>query len=124
MKTRSVLIGILLVLTSVVAISVACDNTRTEPNTTAVPTATPSIYDIDINAIESAVSEYYKDNGQWPTADGQPGDIVWDKLVPTYINSVPATDAKCDWYIDDDPPGEICRHGCSPCGCPGGEACE
>jgi hypothetical protein len=144
MKAGLVPLGIILLLTA--ALSVACAESGAEysatttpaatelttitptstPTSTPIPTptATPSKYDRDINAIEAAIAQYHASLGQWPTADGQPGDIDWDKLVPTYLDTIPSTDSRCDWYVSSDPPGTVCRHGCSPCGCPGGEACK
>ena len=55
-----------------------------------------------------ALFAYHDANGIWPTANGQPGDINWDKLVSAFLNEVPSTDNKCDWQVDSNPEGGVC----------------
>lgn len=62
----------------------------------------------DKNEIQIALDAYYADNAAWPTADGLPGDIVWDELVPQYMSEMPLIDGSCDWRVGADPEGEVC----------------
>ena len=65
------------------------------------------------NAIQAALDAYDTEHGEWPTADGQPGDIEWTKLVPNFMEAVPANDSDCDWWVNSDPEGEVCvQHTC------------
>lgn len=63
------------------------------PSTTPTPTPTPTPTQA---------------HGGWPTADGQPGDIDWTKLVPDFIVGIPSNDNRCDWWVNSDPEGEVC----------------
>jgi hypothetical protein len=86
-----------------------------EPFPTSQPTATlgPEGCQPDKDAIQAALSAYHTRNGNWPTADGQPGDILWDKLVPAFLPYIPHTDSNCDWQVNSNPYGEIClAHPC------------
>ena len=78
----------------------------------ATPTPTPEALltkcEKDRGAIQAAIYAYDADYGEWPTADGQPGDIWWDKLVREYLDDIPPTDSKCDWQVNSDPEGEVC----------------
>lgn len=71
-------------------------------------------------AIQAAIDAYHTANGRWPTADGDPGPIVWDLIVPVLLEKMPATYG-CNWGVNSDPPGEICQslHPCGCCGCRG-----
>ena len=77
------------------------------PTPTPLPTVTMGCEDT-LEAIENAVTDYHGQNGEWPTADGEPGDIAWEKLVPGFLEGVPVNDKNCDWWVDDDPEGAIC----------------
>ena len=62
----------------------------------------------DRQAIKEALDSYYTINGEWPTVDGQPGLIVWNKFVPAFLDKIPST-VTCKWQVNSDPPGEVCR---------------
>ena len=101
---------LLLLLAVIVAFGVACDVGERTP---ATPTATlgPSGCNYDRDAINAVLGPYYAEHGEWPTADGQPGDMDWDKLVPEYLPYIPKTDSKCQWgvrEVEGDPPGKAC----------------
>jgi hypothetical protein len=82
------------------------------PTPTPLPTVTMGCEDT-LAALETAVGDYHGQFGEWPTADGEPGDIEWATLVPGFMEAVPANDSKCDWWVDDDPEGEVCvQHRC------------
>ena len=68
----------------------------------------PPECEADRIAIKAALDVYYESNGQWPTADGQYGRILWDELVPDYLDQNPTT-IKCNWSVIDDPDLEVCR---------------
>jgi hypothetical protein len=74
------------------------------------PTATlgPEGCEPDRDAIQVALNAYQAENGDWPTADGDPGDIKWSKLVPDFLPYIPHTDSDCDWQVDSNPIGTIC----------------
>jgi len=103
-----VLTGILL------AVGCACKGGGNgEPTLTPTPTPVlmPTIAmscDQARDAIQEALIDYNDEYGEWPTADGQPGDIEWTKLVPYYMEGVPSNDRKCDWWVNSDPEGEVC----------------
>lgn len=83
------------------------------PIATASPSPTPTMAyasncEHDKNEIQIALDAYYEDNSSWPTADGLPGDIVWDELVPQYMSEMPLIDGSCDWRVGADPEGEVC----------------
>jgi hypothetical protein len=59
------------------------------------------------DAIQEALTLYDDEHGKWPTADGQPGDIVWTKLV-NFMAGTPSNDSDCDWWVNNDPEGEVC----------------
>ena len=85
------------------------------PTVTATPTAVPTLIptatayksqcEIDRDAIQSALDAYHDTYSGWPTVDGLPGDIVWDKLVPEFMGEVAHI---CDWRVNSDPEGEVC----------------
>jgi len=100
-----IMLGILLVSIA------ACCPEGTGPKATPTPKVTQC--EIDRDAIQAALDAYHAEMGEWPTADGQPGDIEWDKLVPDFLDEIPATDSTCDWQVNSDPEGEVClQHGC------------
>ena len=62
----------------------------------------------DRDATQEALYSYHAEQGKWPTADGLPGDIKWDRLVPDFLPYIPHTDSNCDWQVNSDPEGEVC----------------
>ena len=83
-----------------------------EPAPTPTPTGTPTpLPTVTMSceqakhAIQEALNAYNTEHGEWPTADGQPGDIEWTKLVPDLMAAVPY---RCDWRVNSDPVGEVC----------------
>ena len=85
------------------------------PTPTPLPTPTPSptpivtmSCEIARDSIQPALDAYHAEHGEWPTADGQPGDIDWEKLVPAFMDTTPSNDARCDWRVNSDPEGEVC----------------
>ncbi|MBT4511288.1 MAG: hypothetical protein HOC20_03635 [Chloroflexi bacterium] len=78
------------------------------PGTPTAPSGDPPECDADRAAIKVALDAYHAENGVWPTADGQPAAIDWDKLVPDYLEGQPSTQ-KCKWRVSADPVGEVCR---------------
>ena len=114
MKIIPVLIIILVAAIAViVAIGVAG---WLEPGSTPTPTSLPTVSmscNEAKNGIQAALDDYHDSYGEWPTADGQPGDIEWTELVPDFMDAVPANDSKCDWQVNSDPEGEVCvQHTC------------
>jgi maltose-binding protein MalE len=80
---------------------------------TPTPTAHVSNCEKDKSNIQTALNAYHEANGDWPTANGQPGDIVWDKLVPEYMSEMPVIDDQCDWQVSGNPEGNVCvSHTC------------
>jgi len=124
---RIVLIFILgILLVSVFACAGGPEATPT-PTATPLPTRTPTMYETDRDAVQTAVDDYYAEHGEWPTSDGDPGDIAWEKLVPRFLASIPTTDSNCDWSVNSNPEGAVClgdRIGCSSCSCPGITRCS
>lgn len=78
------------------------------PTETPLPTRETGSCVPDRDDIQIALDAYHTENGDWPTADGQPGDIEWGKLVPDLLDGVPHTDSSCEWQVDDDPEGSVC----------------
>ena len=74
---------------------------------TPLPTAAMSCEEAR-DTIQAAIYAYHVEHTEWPTADGQPGDIEWTKLVPDFMAAVPTNDSKCDWQVNSDPEGEVC----------------
>lgn len=97
-----VILGVLLVA------ALACGGPEPTPTPTPTPTRTLTPCEIDKNAIQVALNAYHAAEGEWPTSDGQPGDIEWTKLVPDFMAGVPATDSLCDWAVNSDPLGDVC----------------
>jgi hypothetical protein len=90
-------------------------NAGTGPSPTSGPTATlvPEGCEPDRDAIQAALNAYHTRNDKWPTADGQTGDIDWDKLVPSFLPYIPHTDSNCDWQVNSNPEGTVClAHPC------------
>jgi hypothetical protein len=86
------------------------DDPTLTPTPTQEPTPgrTPTKCEADRDAIQVVLGAYHDDTGEWPTADGQPGDIEWDELVPGFLDEVPSTDSKCEWQVNSDPEGQVC----------------
>ncbi len=80
------------------------------PTQTPAPTPTkpPSQCEMDEIAIQVAIDSYYSEYSQWPTADGQSGEIVWDNIIPNYMDAMPYANNKCQWAINSDPEGFVC----------------
>ena len=78
------------------------------PTQEPTPGRTPANCEAHRDAIQAALYAYQGEEGKWPTADGEPGDIEWDKLVPRFLGDVPSTDSKCYWQVNSDPYGEVC----------------
>lgn len=110
--------AILLLAILLVSVSACCPESGgpgATPTPTPTPTATPTpLPTVTMSceqardAIQVALDDYYAEHGQWPTADGQPGDIQWAKLVPDFITGVPSNDSTCDWQVNSEPEGEVC----------------
>lgn len=92
-----------------------------QPTGTSLPTGTPNwswpgptatlglegcVPDRD--AIQDAIYSYNRSHGEWPTADGEPGDIAWGKLVKEYLPYMPHTNDECNWQVNSRPEGEVC----------------
>lgn len=60
------------------------------------------------DTIQAALIDYHNRYGGWPTADSQPGDIEWGKLVPEFMDGIPSNDGRCDWWVNSDPEGGVC----------------
>ncbi len=58
--------------------------------------------------IQAGLDAYHATNGTWSTADGLPGDIVWENLAPGFLESMPAIDRECEWQINSAPEGKVC----------------
>ncbi len=91
------------------------------PTGTSLPVVTPNwswpgptatlgpegcVYDRD--AIQDAIYTYNASYGEWPTADGRPGDIAWAKLVKEYLPYMPHTNDECNWQVSGEPEGKVC----------------
>jgi hypothetical protein len=94
-----------------------CGGEESEPTPTATatltitPTPLPTIImscDQARDSIQIAIDAYNAVHGEWPTIDGQPGDIDWTKLVPDFIDGIPSDDTKCEWWVNSDPEGDVC----------------
>jgi hypothetical protein len=96
------------------------------PEVTPTPTPTLTQCEADRDAVQAAIYAYNQENGEWPTETGVPGDIAWEKLVPSFLQSIPTTDNTCDWSVNSDPEGGVCvggEVGCIPCSCRCGTGC-
>jgi hypothetical protein len=81
------------------------------PIVTATPTPLPTVVmscDQARDAIQIALDAYNAMHGDWPTIDGQPGDIEWSKLAPDFIDGIPSNDNKCEWWVNSNPEGDVC----------------
>jgi prepilin-type N-terminal cleavage/methylation domain-containing protein len=60
----------------------------------------------------SVYTYYYENDGDWPTADGNPGAISYTLLIGGYIDATPQYDDggadDCDWVVDEDVEGQVC----------------
>jgi hypothetical protein len=115
MKTRYIIPTIVIIYLAIVAVAtVYAAKEKPEAEHTPTPTATyASNCEKDKHEIQTALNAYYDDNSNWPTADGQPGDMVWDELVPKYMSEMPVIDDQCDWQVSGNPEGNVCvAHTC------------
>lgn len=81
------------------------------PIVTATPTPLPTVVmscDQARDAIQEALIDYHNERGEWPTANGEPGDIEWINLVPDFMTGIPSNDSKCEWWVNSDPKGDVC----------------
>ena len=117
MKIIPVLIIIIVAaIAAVIAIGVTGGfepGSTTTHTPTPIPTATslPAVImscEEARDAIQDALEAYNTAHGNWPTMDGEPGDIEWTELVPDFMEAVPANDSKCDWQVNSDPEGDVC----------------
>ncbi len=82
------------------------------PKPTPLPTVSMSCTEAR-DAIQNALDAYHNEYGEWPTADGQTGDIEWAKIISDFMTAVPVNDSKCDWQVNSDPEGQVClMHQC------------
>ena len=126
MKARYIIwtiVAIYLAILVVAVVFVIKDESEAEPSPTPTATATetaaptPTAYisncEEDKSNIQAALNAYHEANGEWPTANGQPADIVWDELVPEYMSEMPVIDSSCDWQVSSNPEGNVCvSHTC------------
>lgn len=54
----------------------------------------------EVKSVSVAVVAYRIDQGEWPTADGDPGVVLWDK-IEDYLSDKPAQFDQCQWMVDD-----------------------
>lgn len=86
-----------------------CTQSTSESQQPDVAETEPAQCGTDREQIQAALDSYYAANGKWPTADGEPGLIVWDDvLVPQYLDQTPST-FKCKWQVNTEPMGTVCR---------------
>ena len=74
---------------------------------TPLPTVVMSCSEV-LNSIKAPLVNYHDRYGEWPTVDGQPGDIEWSKLVPEFIEGIPSNDKQCDWWVNSHFWGTVC----------------
>lgn len=105
---------ILFLLALLLLTSGAC-NPGGDPGSTPTPGGTPQpVPTVTMtceqarDAIQQALDAYHGKYGDWPTADGAPGDIVWPKLVPEFMEYGASNDSKCDWQVNSNPLGQVC----------------
>ena len=95
-----------------IALSIIIPTPTPIPSPTPLPIITMSCVEAR-DAIQDALNIYNTQYQEWPTTDGQPGDIEWTKLIPEFIAGVPSNDSLCDWWVNSGPEGEVCvRHQC------------
>jgi hypothetical protein len=108
--------GILLLAALLVVGFVRYDGTAAEPTPTVTPTPLPIVAMSCVQArdtIQQAINDYNAEHQEWPTANGQPGDIQWPKLVPNFMAGIPSNDSRCEWQVNSDPVGAVClQHIC------------
>ena len=108
MKTVGIALLIFLGVLLIVGLDRQLGGAGSEMPITPVPTLGPTGCEPDRDALQVALHAYHSEKGKWPTADGQPGDIHWDKLVPAFLPYIPYTDNKCDWQVNSNPEGGAC----------------
>ena len=96
--------------TTVEVTSTPITSPSSESSPSSLPTSPkpPTLCETQSAAIQEAVNLYQDEHKEWPTHDGKPGNIQWEKLVPDVLANEPSTDYQCDWQIDDDPEGTVC----------------
>jgi hypothetical protein len=108
MKARYIIMTIVIIYLAIVL--VAAIFVISEKSESETP---PTQCETDRDTIQEALNAYNEANGDWPTASGQSGDIVWDKLVPEYMSEMPIIDGDCDWQVSGNPEGNVCvAHTC------------
>ena len=118
MKARYIILAIVAIYLAIVVVAtVFAIKEEPEAEVTPTPTATATVQktqcETDRDTIQEALNAYNEANDDWPTANGQPGDIVWDKLVPQYLSAMPSIDSSCDWQVSGNPAGTVCvAHTC------------
>ena len=113
-------IAVVLLLVILVVSGLACcggEEAVLTPTPNAIPIHTPTPAPVPTvvmscdqarDAIQIALDAYNAVHGDWPTIDGQPGDIEWTKLVSDFIDGIPSNDNKCEWWVNSDPEGDVC----------------
>ena len=113
-------IAVVLLLVIVLVSGLACcggEESVPTPTPTVTPTPTPTPTPLPTvvmscdqarDAIQIALDAYYAVHGEWPTIDGQPGDIDWINLVSDFIDGIPSNDNKCEWWVNSNPEGDVC----------------
>ena len=116
MKARYIIPTIIIIYLAIVAVVIVfaakeAPKAETTPTPTATATVEKTQCETDRDTIQEALNAYHEENGNWPTANGQPGDIVWDKLAPEYMST--GIDDQCDWHVSSNPVGTVCvAHTC------------
>ena len=90
---------------------ISCEGPAVEPTPTATPTPLPTVVMSCVQArdtIQQAINDYNAEHQLWPTADSQPGDIEWTKLVPDFMAGIPSNDSRCEWWVNSDSEGAVC----------------
>jgi len=118
MKKRYIIFTIIAIYLMIVVVATVFaikeePEAETEPTPTATATVQKTPCETDRDTIQEALNAYNEANDDWPTANGQPGDIAWDKLVPEYMSTMPVIDGDCDWQVSGNPEGNVCvSHTC------------
>jgi hypothetical protein len=109
------MIAVILLVGILLTAGCACGGSSSQPTPSPIASTTPTLLPIVVMSctdaeydIQDAISDYYNDYDEWPTSNGEPGDIEWTKLVPDFMAAVPSNDSKCDWWVNSDPEGEVC----------------
>jgi hypothetical protein len=108
--------SIILLVYTLLIVGAACGGGgNAEPTATPIATETPTPLPTVVmscdqarDAIQIALDAYNAVHGDWPTIDGQPGDIEWSKLALDFIDGIPSNDNKCEWWVNSNPEGDVC----------------